>query len=257
MPVAAPEKTETFGQQAPNRIPGYLDNLVSENQARRIVSVCSHYSYRPLEELICLYIGISDEVVTEHLAKNFKKVISAQIDADSPMPDKYLNTSDNIEYICCDSDNMGVLDSSIDVIICDSIYEQVDDRISLMSEIYRILRYDGFCYFGACNKYSIAGNDYYPALLPRLVRAVAGFYNRLSGSKGGFRPRLLSLSSLRKLADNFWLHDYTWLIRHNPKAFHWDDRYRPNGLTANIPGRLFRYIYPFLREWVWILTKRR
>jgi len=239
------------------RIPAYIDNTAEENNGRRIIAVCQHFSYRPLEELTCLHIGAAEGVMTEYLAKNFKKVIAADINAHDLRLGKHLRPVGNIERICTDGTNLGLSDVSIDVIICDHIHEKISQQKAFMAEIYRILRYDGFCYFGAFNKYSIVEQNHRLPFLSWFPRVIAELYMKLAGRKGRYYSRLVSLSNLKDLTDNFWRQDYTSLIRRNPKAFLSDDIYRPNSPVARFPKRLFKYIYPFLKDWIWILTKRR
>ncbi len=84
MQVTTPEKVEnksTFG--APVRIPAYPEIYKGENNARRIISVCRHYSAHPLETLTALQLGSSTGILTESFAQHFRRVIAVDSDQSS------------------------------------------------------------------------------------------------------------------------------------------------------------------------------
>lgn len=230
---------------------------LAEKEANQILAVCRHFSFRELENLNCLYLGASDIIKTECLARNFKEVIALDVDKSALRMNYRLSNHDNIRYICCENGNLSIDDLTIDVVICDRFYSRVDNPEELMYEIYRVLKYDGFCYFGAYNKLSLVERHHSIPFLAWVPGWVAEIMMKLSGRKGKYNFRLLTLPRLRKLIDNFWRHDYVGLIRQNRLAFQAHDNRYPKQSKSKSTGKLLKYIYPFLPLWTWVLTKKK
>jgi ubiquinone/menaquinone biosynthesis C-methylase UbiE len=249
----ANEQMGTFSE----RFPVLYDVAGRIKKADKIISVCSHFSFRPLSELVCLDLGASTGIMTGRLAEFFRNVVALDLDRVGLRSGKCLDRAGNVEYICSDGTESAIADNSIDVVICNQIYEHVDNQEGLMSEIYRVLKYDGFCYFGAGNKRVLVEGHYFLPFLSWLPPSLADFYMKLAGKQGIYDIRLLSLGKLKKLTANFWIHDYTGMIFRHPGIFNADDVVRPGNLISKLPDWLYRPAYPFLPAWVWVLTKRK
>jgi len=226
------EMTEISGG-APARIPVYRETGRRRNNANMVNAVCGHFSFRPQGQLVCLDLGSSTGASAECFADYFEKVIALDIDGDNLKWARENRKRENIEYLCSDGTEIALADSSIDVVICDRSFEHVERRQEMLSEIYRVLKYDGFCYFGAGNRYGLIGR------------------------RGNYGGRSLSLGKLKSLTRNFWRHDYTNMILENPEEFHVDDIIRRHNIISRLPRRIFTLIYPYFAAWVWVLTKRK
>jgi len=247
------ESMGTFSERFPvlHDIDGRL------KKADKTLAVCRHFSMRPLEELICLDLGASTGIMTERFAEHFKRVIALDVDRVGLDSGRQNSRRSNIEYICTDGTAAALADECADVIICNQIYEHVDNQEGLVSEIYRLLKDDGFCYFGAGNRYVIIEGHYFLPFLSWLPHRLADIYMKLTGKKGRYDVRLLSLGKLKRLTRDFWRHDYTKMIFENPGSFCADDVVRPNNFISKLPPFLFRIVYLLLPAWVWILIKRK
>ncbi len=229
----------------------------AESEIHKTLAVCRHFSMRPLEELVCLDLGASTGIMTERFAEHFKRVIALDVDRVGLASGRQHSRQSNIEYICADGTMAALADECVDVIICNQIYEHVDNQDGLVAEIYRILRHDGFCYFGAGNRYVLIEGHYFLPFLSWLPPRLADIYMKLTGKKGKYDVRLLSLGKLKKLTRDFWRHDYTRMIFENPESFCAEDVVRPGNLMSRLPSFLFRIAYLLLPAWVWVLTKRK
>ncbi len=238
------------------RFPVLYDIDSRLKKADKTLAVCRHFSKRPLEELVCLDLGASTGIMTERFAEHFRKVIALDVDRVGLDSGRRDSRKSNIDYLCSDGTAAALADESIDIIICNQIYEHVDNQTGLVSEIYRILKDDGFCYFGAGNRYVFIEGHYFLPFLSWLPHRLADIYMKLTGKKGAYDVRLLSLGKLKKLTRDFWRHDYTRLIFENPESFCADDVVRPNNFISRLPLFLFRFAYLLLPAWVWVLTKR-
>ncbi len=238
-------------------IPAYPEIVTGEREARRIMAVCRHYSAYPPETLTALQLGASTGIMTETFARHFKRVIALDRDVSSLQLSKKISRHDNIDYICAGGTDLNVDDNSIDVVICDRYLELTRDHHKLMSEIYRVLKYEGFCYFGATSKHTVVERNYSLPFLSWLPKPAAELYLKLAGYRGTYEPEIPSLNQLNKLTEDFWRHDYTRIIRRNPGEFFSEDMADPKGFTSKFTLTFFKHFYPYLPTWVWVLTKRR
>jgi ubiquinone/menaquinone biosynthesis C-methylase UbiE len=247
---------ETMGTFS-ERFPVLHDSESRLKKADKVLAVCEHFSPRPLDELVCLDVGASTGIMTERFARHFKRVIALDVDRNGLRSGANNSRMSNIDYICSDGAKLALVDESIDIVICNHIYEHVDNQEDLMSEVYRVLKYDGFCYFGAGNRYVLIEGHYFLPLLSWFPHALADLYMRLAGKKGRYDVKLRSLYGLKKLTRNFWNHDYTRLIFENPENFCAGDVVKSRNLISRLPLWLYALINPMLPAWVWVLTKKK
>lgn len=226
-------------------------------KADKVLAVCRHFSVRPIEKLTCLDLGASTGIMTERFAEHFKRVVALDVDRVGLKSGKANSLRENIEYICSDGTETALADNSVDVVICNQIYEHVDNQAELMAEIYRILKYDGFCYFGAGNRFVLIEGHYFLPFLSWLPPKLADIYMKLMGKKAVYDVKLLSLRRLKRLTHNYWRHEYTRLIFDNPESFCAEDVVRSGNLISKLPRWIFFLIYPWLPAWVWVLTKKK
>jgi len=239
------------------RFPVLYDIPEREKKADKVISVCRHFSFRPLSKLVCLDLGSSTGIMTDRFAQTFKEVVALDVDKMGLRSAKNYSNRRNLHYLCSDGTEIALRDNSVDVVVCNQIYEHLDNQANLMAEIYRVLRYDGFCYFGAGNRFVFIEGHYFLPFLSWLPAWLADLYMKVTFRKGAYDVRLLSLRNLRKLTDNFWCHDYTGLIFENPEAFHADDVIQQENLISQLPRWIYTLIYPLFPAWVWVLTKKK
>ncbi|SYZ74166.1 putative Methyltransferase family protein [Candidatus Zixiibacteriota bacterium] len=239
------------------RFPVLYDLEERQKKADKVLAVCRHFSPRPLSDLVCLDLGSSTGIMTACFARDFRRVVALDLDRVGLDAGRHNSRHRNIDYICSDGTEMAIADQSIDVIICNQIYEHVDNQNGLMAEIYRVLKPDGFCYFGAGNRYVLIEGHYFLPFLSWLPHRLADIYMRLTGKKGIYDVRLLSLRRLGRLTADFWRHDYTRLLFQYPRAFSADDIVRPGNFISRLPWLFFYLIYPLFPAWVWILTRKK
>jgi len=243
------EKEGTFSERFP-----VLYNEDQRNQkAAKVVAVCRDYSDKPLNQLVALDLGASTSIMTEYFARHFKRVIALDVDHVGLHSGKANSHSENIDYLCSDGTRSALADGSIDVIICNQVYEHVEDQQGLAYEIERLLTADGFCYFGAGNRFVLIEGHYFLPFLSWMPLWASHLYLKLMGRKVKYDVYLLSLRRLRNLLKNFDMIDYTERIINCPEAFDATDVVKPNSFLARMPRWLFRICYPLLPAWVFII----
>ncbi|MBN1213544.1 MAG: methyltransferase domain-containing protein [candidate division Zixibacteria bacterium] len=124
-------------------------------------------------------------------------------------------------------------DESFDLIICDNSYHRFQNFAALADEIYRLLKTGGFCYLSGYSLFS----------LDRTERTSKDKFYRTK-------------KRLKKGLSNFWIHDYTPLIKESPGTFNRGSAglLRKKGLVARLSKRFFSSFY---NEFVWVLTKKK
>ena len=140
-----------------------LDKNIRIKKAKKTFSVIDDFlSSRNvnMHNLNCVDIGGSAGFNAKELSKHVKKVFVIDIDENALKFGKNNNPSKNIKYMVGDAMNLPFKENSVDIIICNQVYEHVPSHKKLVSEIYRILRPRGICYFGAGNKYRIMEQHY-------------------------------------------------------------------------------------------------
>ena len=227
-------------------------------KSKKIYAVCKHFSKtskRDLRDLICLEIGCSAGIITRSLSKHFKMGIGCDIDHDA-IHSASVTESNNALFAVADALNMPFKDQSIDVIICNHVYEHVPDSNKMVKEIYRILKDDGFCYFAAANKYMLIEGHYYLPFLSWLPKPIANLYLRITGKGQEYYEMLLSYFGLCKLLKDFGMHDYTIQIIRNPKKFMATDKINENSILTKIPDFILNLLKPLVPTFIFILTKK-
>jgi 2-polyprenyl-3-methyl-5-hydroxy-6-metoxy-1,4-benzoquinol methylase len=243
------EKEGTFSE----RFPILHDEDQRNQKAAKVIAVCRDYSDNPLDQLVALDLGASTSIMTEYFARYFNRIIALDVDHVGLKSGRKSSTSENLLYLCSDGTKSALKDGSVDVIICNQVYEHVDDQHGLAYEIERLLSPNGFCYFGAGNRFVLIEGHYFLPFLSWMPLRMSHIYLKLMGRKVKYDVFLLSLRNLRKLLKNFEMIDYTRKIIRDPASFAATDVVKPGSFLAKLPNWLFRIVYPILPAWVFII----
>lgn len=247
------EKEGTFSE----RFPILYNQDQRYKKAAKVIAVCRDFSDRPLNELTALDLGASTSIMTEFFARYFKRVVALDVDHVGLRSGKDNANAGNIDYVCTDGTRSGLSDGSVDVIICNQVYEHVEDQHGLAFEIKRLLAPGGFSYFGAGNRFVLIEGHYFLPCLSWMPLWASHLYLKLMGRKVKYDVYLLSLRNLRKLLKNFEMIDYTEKIIADPVAFEADDVLPPSSFLSRLPRWLFRIIFPILPAWVFVIRPKR
>lgn len=205
--------------------------------------------------LSCLDIGCSSGIITSFLGDHFSETIGIDIDQEAMQYAHAHASSSRVQFLVGDAMALPLPGSSMDVVICNHIYEHVPDAKQLMDEIYRVLRKGGVCYFAAGNKHILMEGHYHLPFLSWVPKPLAHLYLRGCGKGNFYYEQHLSLRGLRELVQKFKIHDYTLSIIQNPHKFFATDLLD----TETFFYRCVRWMAPCLYRWiptfVWILEK--
>ena len=244
------EKQGTFSE----RFPILYNKDQRHQKAAKVIAVCRDFSDRPLATLTALDLGASTSIMTDYFARFFKRVIALDVDHVGLESGRQSSTTDNVLYLCSDGTRSALADGSVDVVICNQVYEHVDNQQGLVSEIKRLLAPGGFCYFGAGNRFVLVEGHYFLPFLSWIPTWAANLYLRLMGRRVKYDVKLLSLWKLRRLLKDFEITDYTEKIIRDPEAYVATDVVPLDSILARLPRWLFRLAYFVLPAWVFIIT---
>lgn len=202
-----------------------------------------------------LNLGCSTGIIDQYIAKNVRSVTGVDIDVAGIELATSRNTDKNVTFQVDDAMHLSFTDDSFDVVICSQVYEHVPDARRMMSEIYRVLRQDGVCYFAATNRWAIVEKHYHLPFLSWLPTSLANRYVRILGRGNAYYERHLGRGELFNLVARFQVVDYT------PKLLSKPDKYAVGylfGKGLRLAGAriIFKVLRPFFPGFIWLLCKR-
>jgi ubiquinone/menaquinone biosynthesis C-methylase UbiE len=223
-------------------------------RARKIVAVLSDFLERPRSELTCLDIGCSGGHITRLLSEQFKRTVG--IDTDGPALAMAASSASAARFEQASATQMPFPDAAFDVVICNHVYEHINDQHALLAEISRVLRPGGVCYFGAGNRFVPIETHYRLPFLSWPPKPVANLYLRSLGRGREYLEKHLSYWGLRALTKRFRVHDYTPKVLADPTRLGGGDPRYASLPTRWLPERLLRLFSPVFPTYIWLLEKR-
>ncbi len=221
----------------------------------KIISVLQDFN-PGTQSLNCLDIGCSSGIITCLLGKYFRMSVGMDIDEEAISYAQNQSSSPHVKFLLADSMALSFRNNSMDVIICNHIYEHVPYAEKMMDEVYRVLKEEGFCYFSAGNKYMVIEGHYGLPFLSWIPKSLAHLYLKVAGKGDSYYEEHRSLRGLRQLVKRFRIHDYTLSIIRKPEKFFATDIFN----TRTFLYKCVRWVAPYLYRWiptyVWILTKK-
>lgn len=221
-------------------------------KAEKVIRVLSDFA-GDLSRLTCLDLGASTGIMSRFFAGYFGAVLALDTDKVGLTYGK-AHASNNLFPVCGDGARLPLPDESVDGIICNQVYEHIENQTGLVAEMYRVLKPTGFIYFGAGNRYVLVEAHYKLPFLSWLPRKLANRYMRAAGRKMDYDVYLLSYFALKRLLHKFNIIDYTFKVLENPEKFAATDVV-PNW-TKWINPSLLKPLKTALPAWIWVLTKK-
>ncbi|MBN7795479.1 class I SAM-dependent methyltransferase [Parahaliea mediterranea] len=235
--------------------PSVFDIQGRERKANTIVKVCQHFlQTQKLDHLSLLDVGSSSGIIDNHLANYFGHVTGIDIDDPAMAFAQMQFNKPNLVYQQGDAMNLAFPDSHFDVVVCSHVYEHVPDAGTLFEEIYRVLKPGGFCYFSGNNKIMLMEPHHRLPFLSLLPQWLADRYMRITGKGYHYHEKHLGYWSLKRLCDNFVLHDYSARVIETPEVFGVEYMLTPRSLKwrlANSIANLAKWATPH----IWLLQR--
>jgi len=224
-------------------------------KAETIARVCQDFvGTRDLSQLHLLDVGSSSGIIDNHLADYFGHVTGIDIDAPAMAHARNTFCKENLSFEQGDAMQMHVADNSFDVIVCTQIYEHVPNASQMFSEIFRVLKPGGFCYFSGNNRVMLMEPHYNLPLLSLLPRPLAHRYVRIMGKGDNYHELHFTYWTLKRLCGKFRIFNYSARVVADPDKFgvsYMVKRGSPKWLAAKFIARYMPWIAPAM----WILQK--
>jgi ubiquinone/menaquinone biosynthesis C-methylase UbiE len=222
---------------------------------KKIMSVIQ--DFRPgTKSLRCLDIGCSSGLITSFLGDHFGMVVGMDIDREAIQEAHGCASSTRAHFLAGDSMFLPFRNNTVDVMVCNHVYEHVPDASQMMEEIYRVLKQQGVCYFAAGNKYMLIEGHYHLPFLSWVPKPLAHWYLKLTGRGNFYYENHLSLRGLKRLVHRFEIKDYTLSIIRDPQKYSATDFFWARTFLSGWTQRLAPYLYPLIPTYIWMLMKK-
>lgn len=232
-----------------------FDVVGRERKASTMVAVLRECLQGPLSTYSVLNVGGSAGIIDNYLAKHFASVIGVDIDEPAVVHAKTVFQRENLAFQVGDALDLQFADASFDVVVCSQVYEHVPDAAQMMSEIHRVLRSGGLCYFAASNRLMWNEPHYNLPLLSVIPRPLAHLYIRLAGRAQSYYEHHYSYWGLRHLVRQFTVDDFTRRMVVDPQKYHVEYMLRPGSAKAMVAGFISRWLYWLSPGYIWVLKK--
>lgn len=225
-----------------------------DQKARNILQCLELLTDRDLSVLSCVDIGCGSGGISFHLAPAFESVCGID-----PEPwqrwNEFVAQRPNLSFREESIDTLSLADASVDIVICNQVYEHVPSPETLIAQIHRILKPGGICYFAGPNLlFPIEPHVFWPFVhwIPR--RWALAILSVFSPDK----VKVLDAYSTTYWRLKHWLRDFLILdavpplVRHKANAESSGKIWRLFRIVPDGALRLFTFLSP---GFVFILTK--
>lgn len=235
--------------------PIILNSAHKSPKVNKMLAILKAAGVIPNNDGTALDIGCSAGFFCEGLATEFKQVIGVDIDSGAIEFAKKQQVSQNIVYTLINDDTIPMPNESLDLVMCNHVYEHVPSADKLFSEIFRVLKPTGVCYLGAANKLIIMEPHYKLPFLSWVPKFVAHRYMRIFKRGDVYYENLRTYGGILRMIHKFEKQDFTIDVMTNPIKFSAADMINPNGIIPKLPIFIFKLIYPFLPSYIFVLRK--
>jgi len=233
------------------------DEVSRLRKAQKILTVLENFLGPNLSQFSCLDVGCSSGLISIELAGKVKTITALDVDFQSIRLATQRKSPANIKFLVSDATRLPFADQKFDLVICAQVYEHVGSAVQLVSEVSRVLKAGGLCFFSGPNKLALIEEHYGLPFVSWLPRAWADVYLRVAGRGEYYREHPLTYWQLRKLWTGFEIHDYTAeLIRHPHRFSCVEELGRMVVLTRHIPAWVWQLARPLFPNYNWVLVKQ-
>lgn len=236
--------------------PGAVFDIKSRNRkAQTILCVLRDQLPCPSHELSVLDIGCSTGIIANALAPHFKKIVGIDTDTNAIQFARSTFRRPNLEFKLQDGLSLNFEDDTLDLVVCAHVYEHVPDPVRLLSEIYRVLRPRGICYFAAGNRLAVREPHYGLPFLSYLPQAASDAYLRWARKGSVYYEKHRTVWGLKRLVRRFTVIDYTHRLIETPALFGFDYLLKEGTRRHRLAKFAVRHFYWLCPTYVWLLQK--
>ncbi len=238
----------------------HKDELYDEKKRTKkadtmIALLSTFYGQEKLKTLKVLDVGASTGFIDHYLSDFFEQVVGIDIDEQAiAFANKRFNAG-NLIFKLDDAMKLSFDEDTFDLVICSQVYEHVPDSQLMFTEIYRVLKPGGVCYFAAGNRLSINEHHYNLPFLSVIPRTLAHYYVRIFGKADFYYEKHLSYWGLMSLVRDFLVVDFTRRIITTPKKFKADYMVKDGSKKQWLAKIIVSYFYCLVPGYIWLLKK--
>lgn len=226
-----------------------------QRKAKTMIAVLQDHLPTELSKLSALNVGGSTGIIDDYLSDHFAQVVGIDIDEKAIAHARDNYQKKNLQFEVGDAMNIDYGPATFDVVVCSQVYEHVPDARVMMSEICRVLKPGGVCYFAAGNRIMWNEPHYNLPLLSVLPRSLANLYLKATKKGSSYYEKHLTYWGLKRLTVDFEITDYTGKIIFSPQQFAADYMIKPGTLKAGLASFIARYFIWLAPGYIWILQK--
>jgi 2-polyprenyl-3-methyl-5-hydroxy-6-metoxy-1,4-benzoquinol methylase len=241
-----------FSEKHPHAV---YNREARQKKAKTIIAVLNDFLGTDFTSFSILDVGCSTGIMADYFSAYFDQVVGIDIDEPAVQYAKKNFVKDNIKFHMGDAMDIKFPKNSFDVVVCAHVYEHVPNAESLMTEIHRVLKPGGVCYFSAGNRLSVKEPHHNLPFLSVMPRFFAHRYMRIAGKGKSYYEKHLSYWGLKRLIRNFEQIDYTKRIIEKPKSFHADYMIRHGTMKSAFARLMVNYAYWMCPSFIWLLRK--
>jgi 2-polyprenyl-3-methyl-5-hydroxy-6-metoxy-1,4-benzoquinol methylase len=231
-----------------------LDEASRQAKAAKIAAVIQHFLGRDsLTGLSVLDVGCSGGIIANQLRRCGAFVTGVDIDVPG-LGRAQRRYGGQVSFVCGDSQRLPFAAASVDVIICNHIYEHVVRPQALFDELRRVVRQEGLLYLGLGNRLGVIEPHYRLPFLSWLPRPLAHRYVRAFKRASHYHEAFSTWTGLRRLANGLHVWDYTFAVLTDPVTFAAGDVV-PSWATR-LPHGALRALRPIVPTYIWVATPK-
>ncbi len=230
---------------------------LKENKAQTICAVIENHVGKNLQDLSVLDVGASTGTIADYLSGKVRYMAAVDIDAPAIEYAAKTYSSPNLDFLVGDAMNLSFGSHTFDVVICAHVYEHVPSAQQMTSEVYRVLKNGGICYFAAGNKFQLMEPHYRLPFLSLMPRQSANLYLKFTRKGDNYYEKHLTYWELREILRPFEIIDYTSRIIKNPTHFRAQYMIRPGSKMQKIAQFVATHAYWAVPTYIWLLKKTR
>jgi SAM-dependent methyltransferase len=227
-----------------------LDESSREAKASKITAVLEHFLGGRLGERRIVDVGCSAGLILGAVASGGAAAIG--VDIDGPGLERAAERFPAVAFVNGDSEQLPLRAGSVDIVICNQVYEHVVSSERLFAEIKRVLAADGVAYFGLGNRHRLMEPHYGLPLLSWLPPSMADRYVRLARRGDRYHERFRTKRGLRELCAGLQVWDYTYAVLGDPERFDATDVV--HGVARSVPMPVWRAFDALMPTYVWVAS---
>lgn len=247
-----PEYQKNLSQQSPI----LLDYSYKKTKVDKMVAVLRDFgALGKNKKKLAVDIGCSAGFFVRGLAPYYELVVGIDIDPHALVLATDGEAEGTTAFLLGDSLSLPFADSSVDLVVCNHVYEHVPDPVKLFSEIFRVLNANGVCYLGAVSRFTLIEPHYHLLFLSWLPKWLANKYMRIMKKGDSYYENLRTLWGIKTLLKKFEIVDYTLEVVKSPDKYAAQDLFPKDGILGKIPLFIWKIFYIFLPGYIFLLKK--